>query len=64
MKVNNKSTSNLKKTEYLNVNKFTLGPMNLSAKYEVMKTDDRRTPNPSTEASSQLRCFEDLLKKS
>lgn len=47
--------------KFKNANKFTLGPINLSAKYEVTNTRERRAPKPSIDPSSQLLCFNDLL---
>lgn len=44
-----------------NCNALTLGPINLSARIDVMKTNRNRNPHPSTDANNQFRSFDNLL---
>jgi hypothetical protein len=44
-----------------NRNAPTLGPINLSARIDVTKTNRNRNPHPSTDANNQFRSFDNLL---
>lgn len=44
-----------------NCNALTLGPINLSARIDVMKTNRNRNTHPSTDANNQFRSFDNLL---